>query len=195
MLQATLTKNDDQAKWLIGIFSVVVFTAVTLLSKFKLQVNLGFDVHIFAAANAIINAMIAVLLIAALITVKNGNYMLHKRLMMTALVLSILFLVSYIAHHLLAGEAKFGDVNHDGIVTDEEKLLVGSTTRLIYFIILITHIFLAAVILPFILFTAYRALTGEFAMHKKLAKITWPLWLYVAVTGPVVYLMISPYYS
>ena len=193
MLPASLTKNDKKAYWLIGIFSVVVFSVVVLLGKFQLEVDLGFDVHIFATANAFINASIAVLLVAALWAVKNKQYALHKKLMLAALVLSVLFLVSYIAHHLLAGEAKFGDSNHDGLVDEQELLAVGNT-RLIYFIILITHIFLAAIILPFILFTAYRALTAEYTLHKKLAKITWPLWLYVAITGPVVYLMIHPYY-
>ena len=193
MLPASLTKNDKKAYWLIGIFSVVVFSVVVLLGKFQLEVDLGFDVHIFATANAFINASIAVLLVAALWAVKNKQYVLHKKLMLAALVLSVLFLVSYIAHHLLAGEAKFGDSNHDGLVDEQELLAVGNT-RLIYFIILITHIFLAAIILPFILFTAYRALTAEYTLHKKLAKITWPLWLYVAITGPVVYWMIHPYY-
>jgi len=194
MLQASITKNDKKAYWLIGIFSVVVFLAVSVLTKIKLNVDLGFDVHLFAAFNAFVNATIAVLLVAALVAVKNGKYLLHKQIMMAALVLSILFLVSYIAHHLLAGEAKFGDADHDGIVTDAEKAAVGGV-RTIYFIILITHIILAAVILPFILFTAYRALTAEFPLHKKLAKITWPLWFYVAVTGPIVYWMIKPFYS
>jgi putative membrane protein len=193
MLPASLTKNDKKAYWLIGIFSVVVFSVVVLLGKFQLEVDLGFDVHIFATANAFINASIAVLLVAALWAVKNKQYALHKKLMLAALVLSVLFLVSYIAHHLLAGEAKFGDSNHDGLVDEQELLAVGNA-RLIYFIILITHIFLAAIILPFILFTAYRALTAEYTLHKKLAKITWPLWLYVAITGPVVYWMIHPYY-
>ncbi|MEI6582884.1 MAG: DUF420 domain-containing protein [Chitinophagia bacterium] len=193
MLPASLTKNDKKAYWLIGIFSVVVFSVVVLLGKFQLEVDLGFDVHIFAAANAFINATIAILLVAALWAVKNKQYALHKKLMLAALVLSVLFLVSYIAHHLLAGEAKFGDSNHDGLVDEQELMAVGNT-RLIYFIILITHIFLAAIILPFILFTAYRALTAEYTLHKKLAKITWPLWLYVAVTGPVVYWMIHPFY-
>jgi putative membrane protein len=194
MLQASISKNDKKAYWLIGIFSVVVFLAVSVLTKIKLNVDLGFDVHIFAAFNAFVNATIAVLLVAALVAVKNGKYLLHKQIMMAALVLSILFLVSYIAHHLLAGEAKFGDADHDGIVTDAEKAAVGGV-RTIYFIILITHIILAAVILPFILFTAYRALTAEFPLHKKLAKITWPLWFYVAITGPIVYWMIKPFYS
>jgi putative membrane protein len=193
MLAPVLKKNDKQAAWIIGIFSIVVFAVVVSLGRIKLDVNIGFDVHIFAAANAIINSLIALLLIAALVAVKQNNYLLHKRLMMTALVLSIMFLVSYIAHHLLAGEAKFGDIDHDGIVTDLEKSTVGDL-RYIYYFILLTHIFLAAIILPFILYTAYRALTAEFPAHKKLARITWPLWLYVAITGPVVYWLISPYY-
>jgi putative membrane protein len=179
MLQAAIQKNDKQAKIIIGIFSLVVFTAVVLLSRFKLQVDLGFDVHLFAKANAVINTLTAILLVAALLAVMNKKYILHKRLMTAALILSVIFLVSYIAHHLLAGETKFGGT---GII------------RPVYFIILITHIFLASVILPFILFTAYLALTAEFVLHKKLARYTWPLWFYVAVTGPVVYLLLSPYY-
>jgi putative membrane protein len=180
MLQASIQKNDPKAKWLIGTFSFVVFAAVVILGRVKLEVDLGFDVHIFAAINAVINSAIAVLLIAALWAVKAKKYLLHKQMMMTALLLSVLFLVSYIAHHLLAGDTKFGG---EGAI------------RTVYYVILITHIFLAAIILPFILYTAYRALTAEYSTHKKLAKYTWPLWLYVAITGPVVYWMISPYYQ
>jgi len=194
MLEASIKKNDNQAKWLIGIFSVVVFAVVVLLGNFKLTVNLGFNVHLFATLNAFLNTCTAFLLVFALFVVKiSKNYALHKRMMVTCLILSLVFLVSYIAHHLLAGEAKFGDANHDGIVSDLEKQQVGNL-RYVYYTILSTHIFLASVILPFILFTAYRGLTGEYAKHKKLARITWPLWFYVAVTGPVVYFLISPYY-
>ncbi|MDO9157210.1 DUF420 domain-containing protein [Sediminibacterium sp.] len=194
MLKPSIAKNDRLANWLIGIFSLVVFIVVVVLGKFKLDVELGFDVHIFATINAFVNASIAVVLVAALVAVKKKNYALHKKFMITALVLSIFFLLSYIAHHLLAGEAKYGDSNHDGIVDEAEKIAVGAM-RMVYLVILITHIILAAIILPFILFTAYRGLTSEFPAHKKLARITWPLWFYVAVTGPVVYFMISPYYS
>ncbi len=194
MIEAAINKNDGLAKWLIGIFSLVVFTVVVLLGKYKLAVDLGFNVHIFATINAFLNACTACLLVGALVSVKvSKNYFLHKRLMITCLILSILFLVSYIAHHLLASETKFGDTNHDGIISEDEKIQTGSL-RYIYYTILSTHIFLASIILPFILFTAYRGLTGEYPKHKKLARITWPLWFYVAVTGPVVYLMISPYY-
>lgn len=180
MLEASLIKNDKKAYWLIGIFSVVVFVVVAVLGKVQYKVELGFDIHIFAKINAVINTLVAISLVAALVAVKNRNYLLHKRLMIGALVLSIFFLVFYISHHLLAGETKFGGTG---------------TIKLIYFIILITHIFLAAIILPFILLTAYRALTGEYERHKKIARYTWPLWFYVAVTGPVVYFFISPYYT
>lgn len=194
MLQAAWKKNDKKAKTLIFVFSAVVFAAVVLLSRVKLNADLGFDVHLFAKANAIINSCVAVLLVIALVAVKSKNYTLHKNLMMTAMLLSILFLVSYICHHLFAGETRFGDVNHDGIVSELEKAAAGSS-RMIYYILLGTHIPLAGIILPFILFSAYRALTGEFDKHRKLVRITWPIWFYVAVTGVVVYWMISPYYG
>ena len=107
--------------------------------------------------------------------------------------LSILFLVSYICHHLFAGETRFGDINHDGLLSDEEKTAAGSM-RIVYYILLGTHIPLAGILLPFILFSAYRALIGEFDRHKKLVRITWPIWFYVAATGVAIYWMISPYY-
>ncbi|MBK7307095.1 MAG: DUF420 domain-containing protein [Chitinophagaceae bacterium] len=194
MLQPSLTKNDKKARLLIYTLSFVVFAAVVFLSKYKLDVDLGFDVHVFAKANAVINSMVAVLLLAGLFFAKQKKYELHKKIMLTAISLSVLFLLSYIAHHLLAGDTKYGDLNHDGIVSLDEKALAGNL-RMIYYFILITHIPLAAIILPFILFTAYHALTGEYDKHKKLVRITWPVWFYVAVTGVVVYLMISPYYN
>ncbi|MBS1752618.1 MAG: DUF420 domain-containing protein [Ferruginibacter sp.] len=194
MLPPSIKKNDKKAKLLIFTVSFVVFAAVVALGKIKLNVNPGFDVHIFAKVNAIINSIVAVLLLAGLIAVKQKKYQLHKKIMLSAILLSVLFLISYIAHHLLAGDAKFGDINHDGILSIDEKVLAGKI-RLVYYLILFTHIPLAAIILPFILFTAYRALTGEFDKHKKLVRITWPVWFYVAVSGVVVYLMISPYYN
>jgi len=193
LLKPVLRKNDKQARSLILISSFVVFAAVSFLTRVKFNINLGFDVHIFALFNAIINSVIALLLLLALIAVKQKNYVLHKRIMLTALLLSVIFLVSYIAHHLLAGEAIYGDADHDGILSTAEKSVVEGS-RNIYLVVLLSHIFLAAIILPFILFTAYRALIAEYPKHVKLARITWPLWFYVAVTGPVVYWMIHPYY-
>ena len=195
MLTPSLQKNDALAKWLIGIFSVIVFAVVTVLGKYNLagKVSLGFDAHIFAKANALINGTVAVLLVAGLYFVKQKNYELHKKIMLAAMVLSVLFLVSYICHHLLAGETMYGET--DGIkgLSDTEKAAAGSG-RTVYLLILITHIPLAGLALPFILFAAYRALTGEYEKHKKLVRIIWPVWFYVAVTGVIVYLMISPYY-
>lgn len=192
-MMLSLTKNDRKARIIILSFSVVVFILISALGKYKLDVNLGFDEHIFAKANAVINSVVAVLLLAGLFSAKTRRYTTHRNIMLTAMALSVLFLLSYVLHHLFAGEARFGDVNHDGVVSEAEKLAAG-TIRYFYYALLSTHILLAGIVLPFILFTAYRALITENAAHRKLAKITWPIWFYVAVTGPVVYLMISPYY-
>jgi putative membrane protein len=180
MLAPVWKKNDARARLLIFTFSAIVFAAVVVLGRIQLQVDLGFDVHVFAKANAVINSLVAVLLVAGLVSVKSRNYMLHKKLMMAAMVLSVLFLVSYIAHHMFAGETKFGGTG---------------TIRTVYYLILFTHIPLAGLILPFILFSAYRALIGEWSAHKKLVRYTWPIWFYVAVTGVIVYCLISPYYQ
>lgn len=180
MLQPVLKKNDKLARLLIITVSFVVFAAVVTLSKFKLQLDLGFNVHVFALYNAIVNSTVSLLLVATLWAVKNKKYELHKRLSLTAIILSITFLVSYIGHHLLAGETSYGGA-HNGMYY-------------FYIVILITHIALATIILPFILFTAYRALIGEYKNHKKLARYTFPLWLYVSITGVLVYYLISPYY-
>lgn len=193
MLAPVLKKNDKQAGRLILIFSFIIFAAVVLLSRVKLNVDLGFDVHLFATANAIINSIVAVLLVVALIAVKANKYVLHKNIMLAAMLLSVLFLVSYICHHLFAGDTIYGETDGVKGLSADELAAVGSM-RTVYYIILFTHIPLAGIILPFILFTAYRALIGEYPRHKKLARITWPIWLYVAVTGVVVYWMISPYY-
>lgn len=191
--QPVLKKDDKMARLFIWIVSIIVFIGIAILSRLKLDVSLNFDPHIFATLNAIINTCVAVLLVSALISVKSKKYFLHKRLMMAAIILSVFFLISYVCHHLFSGETKFGDLNHDGIISLDEKTLAGSL-RYVYYFILITHIPLAGIIMPFILFTAYRALSGDYEKHKKLARITWPVWFYVAVSGVLVYLLISPYY-
>jgi putative membrane protein len=180
MLQPTFKKNDQKAKVLIYTVSAIVFAAVVILNRIQLKVELPFNPHLFAAVSASINSAVSVLLVAGLVTAKQKKFELHKKIMMTAIVLSVLFLVSYIAHHLFAGETSFGG---------------SGTLKTIYYIILFTHIPLAGIVLPFILFTAYRALIGEYDAHKKLTRITWPVWFYVAVTGVLVYWMISPFYS
>ncbi len=182
MLQPALQKNDQKAKTLIIIVSVIVFAAVTVLGRYNLagKVDFPFDVHIFASINALINAAVAVLLIAGLVVVRNRNFEVHKKIMLFTIGLSVLFLLSYICHHLFAGETSFGGTGN---------------LRTLYFLILFTHIPLAGLVLPFILWAAYRALTGEYEKHKKLVRIVWPVWLYVAITGVIVYWMIEPYYS
>ena len=196
MLEAVWKKNDTKARNLIIIFSVIVFAAISVLGRYNLagKIELPFDVHLFALANAIINGTVAVLLLTGLLVVKRGSYLLHKRIMLTAMFLSVLFLISYICHHLFAGEAIYGET--DGIkgLSDAERAAAG-TMRTVYLFILVTHIPLAGLALPFILFAAYRALTGEFEKHKKLVRIIWPIWFYVAVTGVIIYIMISPYYN
>lgn len=182
MLTPVLNRDDKKAGIVIWAVSLVVFGAVVFLTNFKPldSLNLGFNVHLLALVNAIINGTVSVLLIWAFVAVKNKKYVLHKNIMLTAIVLSVLFLVSYIGHHLLAPETKYGGA-HDWLF-------------FVYLFILITHIALATIILPFILYTAYRSLSGEYAKHKKLARYTWPLWLYVSITGVLVYWLISPYY-
>ena len=188
-----LKQNDKNARIIIWMISIIVFCAIAFLTSVKLNVKLDFDPHIFAAFNAIANSCVAILLVAGLWAATSGKYILHKKIMLTAIFLSVLFLVSYVCHHLLTGETKFGDLNHNGILSPDEKQVAG-TLRYIYYFILITHIPLAGIILPFILFTSYRALSGEYEKHKKLARITWPIWFYVAISGVAVYLLISPYY-
>ena len=180
LLEPVFQKNDKKARTLIWIFSAVIFLAVATMGAVHLKVNLGFNVHIFATINAVINTIVTLLLAAALVAIKLRRLVLHKRLMLTAMILSVLFLISYVCHHLFAGDTKYGGQG---------------PLRYFYFFILITHVFLAAVIMPFVLFTAYRALIAEFPEHKKLARITWPIWFYVSMTGVIVYLFISPYYQ
>lgn len=195
MLAPSVKKNDSKAKRLIIIVSVVVFIAVTVLGKYNLagQDILPFSPRIFATLNAFINGTVAILLLLGLMTVKAKNFVVHKNIMLLAMLLSILFLASYVGHHLFAGETAYGET--DGIkgLSDAERAAAGST-RTYYLILLLTHIPLAGLAMPFILWAAYRALTGEYALHKKMVRWVWPLWFYVAVSGVVIYWMIEPYY-
>lgn len=175
-----LAKNDRKAFWIIGVFSLVIFLAITALARIKLEIDLSFNPHIFAKINAFINFAVAVLLPLGIYFAKNKKYLAHKRTMFTAIVLSSLFLISYVLHHLLTSSTLYPKD--------------AGNIKYFYYFILITHIFLAGIILPFILLTAYRALTAEFYSHKKIARITFPIWWYVSITGVIVYLMISPYY-
>jgi len=144
--------------------------------------------------NAILNGTCSVLLLISLYYIKKLNIVMHKRINIIAFVLSSLFLVSYILFHWLAPTTYYGDINGDGIVSDAEKAAAGNI-RYVYYLILVPHIILAAAVLPLILLSFYRGLQMQVEKHKKLVRWAFPIWLYVTVTGVIVYLMISPYYN
>lgn len=177
------TQNPTENKyrnWII-ILSVVIPVAVAVLFTIKLK-DFGLDVEPLTFLPPIyagINGLTALVLILAVRAIKNGNRATHERLMKTAIGLSVLFLLMYVAYHMTSDSTSYGG---EGFI------------RYVYFFILITHIALSIIIIPLVLFTYVRALAERFDKHKKLARITYPIWLYVAITGVVVYLMISPYY-
>ncbi|MCX2719045.1 DUF420 domain-containing protein [Lentiprolixibacter aurantiacus] len=162
----------------ITIISIVIPVVVAVLFGIRIPdvEPLGFLPPIYAT----INGLTAVLLIAAVLAIKNGKQKLHQNLMTTCIVLSVLFLVMYVAYHMTSDSTPYGG---EGVM------------RYVYFFILITHIMLSIVIIPLVLKTYARAYLKKYEEHRKIARITFPIWLYVAVTGVVVYLMISPYYN
>lgn len=181
---------------LIIAVSIVIPVVVAILFGVKLK-DFGFNVEplsMLPPIYATTNGITAVVLVAAVIAIKKGNQKVHERLMTFAIALSLAFLVMYVAYHMTSDSTKFGDANHDGILDAVEAAKVGSL-RLVYFVILVTHILLSIAIIPLVLITYVRALAKRFDRHRKIAKITFPIWLYVAVTGVIVFLMISPYYA
>jgi len=144
--------------------------------------------------NAILNGSCSVLLILSLLAIKRKNITLHKKINITAFFLSSLFLISYVTAHYFIPDTKYGDTDHDGIMSEAEKLLV-SGIKPVYHIILLTHILLAVLVLPMILLSFYYGLSDQREKHKKLTRFSYPIWLYVTVSGVIVYLMISPYYN
>ena len=173
-----MTTQQEPYKKLIIFLSVVIPTVVAVL--FGLPKVEGYDLSFLPPIYATVNGFTAVFLIAAVVSIKNGNRKLHERFIKVCILLSTTFLLMYVLYHLTSDATPYGGI---GVM------------RYIYFFILITHILLSIVVIPFVLFTYSRALAGNFERHKALAKYTFPLWLYVAVTGVVVYLMISPYYK
>jgi len=143
--------------------------------------------------NAILNGTCSILLLVSLYFIKQKNITAHKRINIVAFILSSLFLVSYILFHYLTPETRYGDINGDGILSPSELAAAGSM-RTLYFCVLVPHIILAAVVLPLILLSFYRGLQMQVEKHKKIVRWAFPIWLYVTVTGVIVYIMISPYY-
>lgn len=195
MSEASINTEKKFRKFIIAV-SIIIPLAVAVLFSVKLR-DFGIDVaplSFLPPIYATINAVTAIVLIVAVWAIKNGNRKLHERLMNLAIMCSVLFLVMYVAYHMTSDSTVYGDINADGVRSADEKAEVGNMLY-VYAFILLTHILLSIVIIPMVLFTYVRALAQRFDRHKKLAKITFPLWLYVAVTGVVVYLMISPYYA
>lgn len=192
---STAVSNDKAYVKLITVVSVIIPIAVAILLFMPVRV---FDesgwVKMLPHINAIINSMTAVLLISAVVMVKQGNIEMHKKLMSSAFVLGSLFLISYIIYHATIDSTVFGDINGDGVVSDDELAEVGMLRR-VYLFVLLSHILLSIVVVPFVLFAFYYSLTDKIEKHKKVVKFTFPIWLYVSITGVIAYLFISPYYQ
>lgn len=173
---------ENKFNKLIIVLSIAIPVVVALLFGIKLK-DYGINIEplsFLPPIYATINGFTALLLIAGVIAIKNGKRRLHEILMQTAIACSVVFLVMYVAYHMTSDSTPFGG---EGII------------RLIYFFILISHIVLSIAVIPLVLITYVKALAERFDKHKKMAKITFPIWLYVAVTGVIVYFMIAPYYA
>jgi putative membrane protein len=168
--------QESYKKWIV-IVSILIPVVVAILFGVKVP---GYDLSFLPPIYATINGITAILLISAVIAVKNKNRVLHERLMKSCMILSILFLILYVLYHMTSDSTAYGG---------------GGVMRYIYFFILISHILLSIGVIPLVLFTYLRAWQGDFERHRALAKFTFPIWLYVAVTGVIVYVMISPYYK
>lgn len=169
--------NEKKYNKLIVVLSIAIPVVVAVLFGVKVDAELPvFLPPIYAA----INAITAFVLVLAFIAIQKKNIKLHERLMKFAIILSVLFLIMYVAYHMTSDSTKFGG---EGAI------------KYVYYFVLLTHILLSIAVIPFVLITYVRAITNNIEKHKKIAKITFPLWLYVAITGVVVYIMISPYYA
>jgi putative membrane protein len=180
MENTNLAAEKKYNKWIVFL-SVVIPLVVAALFGVNLR-DLGYDVApltFLPPIYASINGLTALILVIAVWAIKNKKVALHKKLMTTAIACSVVFLVMYVAYHMTSNSTSYGG---EGV------------KRSIYFFILFTHIILSIIIIPFVLITYVRAITNNFERHKKIARITFPMWLYVAVTGVIVYIMISPYY-
>ena len=187
--------NNKTLKYLIIAISVVVPLLVAVLYLLPDDIkDMGIDTSFLPTLNAILNSSTAVLLILAVVFVKQGKYELHKKTMLSAMGLGAVFLLSYVAYHATTYSAIYGDINGDKVLDDSELSLIGSS-QTIYRAILLSHILLSMIVLPFVLFSAYLGLIENNEKHKKVVKLAYPVWLYVSISGVVVYFMISPYYG
>lgn len=182
---------EQKYRPLIIIVSIVVPVVVALLFSIKIE---GYDFSFLPPIYASLNGLTALLLISAVIAIKKGNRKIHERLIKSAIVCSLLFLIGYILYHITSTHTIYGDIDHNGSL-DENENSIFKTSKLIYLALLISHIILSIMIIPMVLITYVKGIAQNFESHKKWARYTFPTWLYVAVSGVVVYLMISPFYK
>ncbi|SNS78618.1 putative membrane protein [Ekhidna lutea] len=179
---------------IIYLISILIPVVVAFLILFPAKLSFAGDwVRLLPGLHATINSLTVMTLIAALIAIKNGNIKIHRSFMFASLFLGVLFLVSYILYHSSVESVKFGDLNYDGELNEKELAQAGNS-RVVYLVILASHILLSILVVPFVLFAFYYALTDQIERHKRMVKYTYPVWLYVSITGVVVYFMIKPYY-
>ena len=183
-----LERKLNRVAWAL---SAVVLLLVGLMRAVRIPTSIDFS--FLPPVHATLNALAAVALVAALVFIKKKQIARHRAAIYTALALSVLFLISYVVYHFTSAEVRYGDLDHNGVVDAAERAAVGGM-RPVYLVLLITHVTLAGVILPFILFTFNRAYTAQYARHKAMARWVFPLWLYVTVSGPLCYLMLRPFY-
>lgn len=195
--ESVLKKQNDKTVFKIVLaVSALICVVVVVLNQKLIPVPDTFPSFIYKLPllNAFLNGSCSVLLIASLWAIKKRNIELHKKLNLTAFLLSSLFLISYVTAHYFIPDTKFGDVDHNGVL-EEMELAAVSGIRPIYLVILLSHIFLAVIVLPMILLSFYYALKDDRVKHKKITRFSYPIWLYVTLTGVVVYALISPYYN
>lgn len=192
-----LNKQNDKTVFKIVLFvSILICLVVILLNQKVIPVPQHFPDFIYKLplVNAILNGTCSVLLIFSLWAIKKRNIRLHKRLNLTAFMLSALFIICYVTAHYFIPDTIFGDTDHSHFLDDTERAAV-SGIRPVYLVILLTHIFFAVIVLPLVLLSFYYGLKDDRIKHKKLTRFSYPIWLYVTLTGVVVYALISPYYN
>ncbi|MDP3567424.1 DUF420 domain-containing protein [Sediminibacterium sp.] len=188
--------QEKGVKSTIYITTIAVCALVVVLNQKWIPHPDSFPSFIYKLpmVNAFLNGSCTILLVLSLWAIKNKNIQLHKKLNLTAFIFSSVFLLCYVTAHYFIPDTKYGDIDHDGIMSVSESAAV-SGIKPIYVIILLSHIFLAVAVLPMILLSFYYGLTDQREKHKKLTRFSYPIWLYVTITGVVVYLMVSPYYN
>lgn len=189
--RAELSKKLGIVAWVL---TAVVLGLVGLMRRVRLPLPEGWSFDFLPPVHAVLNSLVAVSLVVAILAVKQGKIRLHRGAIFAAMGLSIGFLLCYVAYHFTTPETLYGDANGDGVVDAAEKAATGGM-RTAYLLLLISHISLAGVSLPFILFTFISGWTNRFAAHRRMARWVFPVWLYVAVTGPICYWMLKPYYQ